>query len=365
MNNNKIAILGTRGIPARYGGFETFADEIAQRLVQKGVAVTVFCEKQEGEQPGDYRGVRLEYVSSPRLGPLTTIVFDLSCLWRARKRFDVVYMLGYGASLFCIIPRMFGGKVWINMDGIEWARSKWSWAARVYLRIMEGIAMWTPNRIIADADAIQANLAARYSHLPPCSVIPYGAEIVDVAPPVNLLAEWGLEPDGYYLVVCRLEPENYVLEILQGFAASNSTLPLIVLGNHHTNTPYVAQLLAVQDERIRFVGTVYDKAKLQALRYHCLAYFHGHSVGGTNPSLLEALGCGNAVIAHDNPFNREVAGEAACYFTGAQDIPALVAQMEADEGGRAAMRNRAREIVAGRYTWEKVTESYLRLLEGA
>jgi glycosyltransferase involved in cell wall biosynthesis len=358
----RIAILGTRGIPARYGGFETFAEEIAQRLVRQGVAVTVFCEAVEGEQPSEYRGVWLEDVASPRLGPLTTIVFDLKCLWSARKRFDVVYMLGYGASLFCVIPRLFGCKVWINMDGLEWARSKWSWAARVYLRIMEGVAMWTPNRIIADADAIQSNLAARYRHMPACSVIPYGAEIVNVAPPVTLLAEWGLGPDSYYLVVCRLEPENYVLDILQGFAASASTLPLIILGNHHTNTPYVAQLLAVQDDRIRFVGTVYDKAKLQALRYHCRAYFHGHSVGGTNPSLLEALGCGNAVIAHDNPFNREVACEAACYFTGSDAIPALVAQIEAEEGRRAAMRGQARKIVAGRYTWEKVTESYLRLL---
>lgn len=358
----RLAILGTRGIPARYGGFETFADEISQHLVQRGVAVTVFCEAEGGEQPSEYRGVRLEYIAAPKLGPLSTIVFDLYCLWRARKDYDVVYMLGYGASLFCFIPRLFGSRVWINMDGLEWARSKWSLPARLYLKMMEGIAMWTPNRIIADAHAIQANLAARYRHMPACSVIPYGAKLVAVAPPVDLLAEWGVTVDGYYLVVCRLEPENFVLEILQGFAASDSKLRLIILGNHHNNTAYVAQLQAVQDVRIRFVGTVYDKAKLQALRFHCLAYFHGHSVGGTNPSLLEALGCGNAVIAHDNPFNREVAGEAASYFVDAHSIPALVTQMEADEPRRLLMRERARDIVAGRYTWEGVTESYLRLL---
>lgn len=361
--NRRLAILGTRGIPARYGGFETFADEISVRLVARGVDVTVYCELAMGEsQPADYKGVRLEYVPSPRLGPLTTIVFDLKCLWHARRGFDVVYMLGYGASLFCFIPRLFGSRVWINMDGLEWARSKWSWPAKVWLRVMEGVAMWTPNRIIADADAIQANLAERHRHMPDCTVIPYGAPLVEQAPSLDLLTEWGLSTEGYYLVVCRLEPENHVLEILRGYSASDSCLPLIILGDHRANTPYLAQLLGVQDARIHFVGTVYDQDQLRALRYHCRAYFHGHSVGGTNPSLLEALGCGNAVIAHDNPFNREVAGAAACYFKDVDAVPVLVEKMETDEAGRAEMRRCARGIVACRYTWDKVTERYLGLL---
>ena len=311
---------------------------------------------------GLYRGVRLVYVSVPSLGPMSTILFDLLCLWRARRGFDVVYMLGYGASLFCFIPRLFGSNVWINMDGLEWTRSKWSWPGRVWLKVMEGIAMWTPNCIIADADAMQANLAARHSHMPRCEVIPYGAQVVEQPPSVDLLAEWGLEPSGYYLVVCRLEPENHVLEVLRGYTASDSAAPLIILGDHRVTNAYVTQLLAVKDERVRFVGTVYDQDKLRALRYYSRAYFHGHSVGGTNPSLLESLGCGNVVIAHDNVFNREVAGDAACYFASADAIPALVAQIEADEPRVAAMRSRAREIAAGRYTWKKVTEHYLRLL---
>lgn len=357
-----LAILGTRGIPARYGGFETFAEEIAVRLQEKGIEVTVYCEKGCNVPPIElYKGVRLVYISSPRLGPFTTIFFDLCCLIAARNQHDVVYMLGYGASLFCFMPRLWGKSVWINMDGIEWARTKWSLPARLWLRIMERIAMWTPNRIIADAVAIKDHLQQRHKRLPQTSVVPYGAPVVLNADS-HLLNEWDLVPDGYYLVVCRLEPENHVLEILQGYAASNSALPLIVLGNYQTGTAYVQKLLAIADSRIRLIGTVYDPEKLQALRFHARAYFHGHSVGGTNPSLLEALGCGNAVIAHDNAFNYEVAEKAALYFASSTDIPGLIQRLESDEAMRKEMRTMAREVVAKRYTWELITDAYLQLL---
>lgn len=357
-----VAILGTRGIPARYGGFETFAEEIGVHLAQRGAEVTVYCEEFCNVPAAEsYKGVQLIYVSAPKLGPLSTILFDFNCLLAAKGKHDVVYMLGYGASLFCFLPRIWGKRVWINMDGIEWSRSKWSLPARIWLRVMEAVAMWTPNRIIADALSIREDLSRRYRRMPACSVIPYGAPIIDQAD-AALLADWGLSEDGYYLVVCRLEPENHVLEILQGYAASRGARPLVVVGDHTVGTRYARQLLEIKDPRIRLVGTVYDQSKLQALRFFARAYFHGHSVGGTNPSLLEALGCGNAVIAHDNPFNREVAGTAACYFNSALDIPDLVRRIEADATLRASMRVSAREIVSTRYTWELVTESYIRLL---
>ncbi|HMV11573.1 MAG TPA: DUF1972 domain-containing protein [Nitrosomonas sp.] len=358
----RLAILGTRGIPARYGGFETFAEEIAERLQQKGLEVTVYCEKGCNNPVIEiYKGVRLVYVPSPKLGPFSTILFDLFCLIVARNRHDVIYMLGYGSSLFCFIPRLWGKQVWLNMDGIEWKRTKWSFPARLWLRTMEWIAMLTPNRLIADAYAIQDHIKKHYPYSPPISVIPYGAPEVlqaDSSP----LAEWDLATDRYYLLVCRLEPENHVLEILQGYTASNSNLPLVVLGNHRTGTHYVKQLLAITDARIRMLGTVYDSAKLQALRFYARAYFHGHSVGGTNPSLLEALGCGNAVIAHNNVFNREVADNAALYFSTATEIPNLVEKIDTDETLRAAMRLNARNIVSQRYTWKLVTDAYMALL---
>jgi glycosyltransferase involved in cell wall biosynthesis len=361
--NKRVAILGTRGIPARYGGFETFAEELGVRLVERGIEVTVFCEKViGGSQAAKYRGIDLEYVQAHRLGPFTTIIFDLTILWRARKRFDVVYMLGYGASLFCFIPRMHGAEVWINMDGVEWLRSKWSWPARAYLRAMETIAMWTPDRIIADAVAIQSHLRSRHRHLPECTVIPYGAEVVTSAPSEELLAEWKVKPGEYFTVVCRLEPENHVLEILEGYAASSSHYALLVLGDYKLNTLYVRQLQSITDPRVRLIGTVYDKARLSALRFHARGYFHGHSVGGTNPSLLEAMATGNAVIAHDNVFNREVAADAAVYFRESKDIPAILEILEADTGRLQRMRAIARQRVESIYNWQAVTDRYETLL---
>jgi glycosyltransferase involved in cell wall biosynthesis len=357
----KLAILGTRGIPAQYGGFETFAEELAVRLVQHGVEVTVFCEQQA--QPInhvlEYKGVKLCYVPVFRLGPLSTILFDLLCLWRARNSFNVVYMLGYGASLFCFLPRLWGHKVWINMDGVEWARSKWSWPAKLWLKMMEAVAMWTPSRIIADADGILKHLQQRYSHLPPSTFIPYGAKIIDLPPPESILEEWGLNTKSYLLVVCRLEPENHLLEILEGYRASEVNLPLIILGNYLAVNSYVKLLIGYSHPNIRFIGTIYNYDKLIALRYHSYAYLHGHSVGGTNPSLLEAMGCGNGIIAHDNQFNREVAGASALYFKDAASLSAILKNLR----NMAANGKAAQQIIRERYTWNKIVTAYLELLE--
>jgi glycosyltransferase involved in cell wall biosynthesis len=361
-NAKKVAILGTRGVPARYGGFETFAEELGARLAARGFSTTVFCLRDRSKiAQKEYRGIQLKYVSAPRLGPLNTILFDLKCLWQARRGYDVVYMLGYGASLFCFIPRLWGTQVWLNMDGVEWARSKWSWLAKLYLRLMESMAMWAPNRIIADADAIKNHLKGRHHLMPACSVIPYGAQITEEASK-EPLREWGLKKHAYYIVVCRLEPENHVVEILKGYLASRTAHPLVVVGDEKANTAYVRTLHSVSNHRIIFVGTVYSREKLRALRFYAIAYFHGHSVGGTNPSLLEAMACGNATIAHDNVFNREVAGNAAVYFQETADIPLLMAEIESVPERRASMRCEARRRIMDTYDWDSVTAAYEALL---
>ncbi len=358
----KLAILGTRGIPARYGGFETFAEELSYRLVSRGVEVTVYCESISEERPSDYKGVKLVYLPSPRLGPLSTILFDLLCLWHARKSYEVVYMLGYGSALFCFIPRLWGTKVWINMDGIEWQRAKWSVAAKAYFKIMESIAVRIADRIIADAEGIKQFLLGRHSFTASCNVIPYGAQIVDSAP-ASVLDEYGLKPYEYYLVVCRLEPENHVLEILRGFAASRSMCRLIVIGNHMVNTAYGIRLNLVQDERIRFVGALYDQVKLSGLRYYCRAYIHGHSVGGTNPSLLEALGCGNPVIIHDNVFNREVAGDIGFYFRTSGDITNCIEKADNMQAlDRDRLADAAKKRIREYYNWDVVADQYSALI---
>jgi glycosyltransferase involved in cell wall biosynthesis len=359
----KLAILGTRGVPARYGGFETFAERLAVGLCERGFDVTVFCEAGGTFEPSAFQGVKLRYVSAPSLGPLQTILYDLKCLWAARRGYDVVYMLGYGAAPFCVIPRLWGTEVWINPDGLEWARAKWGFVAKNYFHLMEWTSLHVANRIIADAEAIESSLTRRHGKLQACTVIPYGCEVIDTPPPVEPLSEWDLVPDSYYLVVCRLEPENHVLEILQAFQRAHSNKQLIVLGNHFTRTSYVAQLGAVQDPRIRMIGTVYDPAKLTSLRYYSFAYMHGHSVGGTNPSLLEAMGCGNLIFAHDNPFNRETLGSCGYFFANDVDLTEAINLAEREPAELARLREAAISRARTNYRWPDIVSSYAALLE--
>ena len=227
-----LAILGTRGIPARYGGFETFAEKLAIGIRGRGIHVTVFCESGEGNEPEVLEGVELRYVSAQQLGPLRTILYDVKCLWAARKGYDIVYMLGYGAAPFCVVPRFWGTEVWINPDGLEWARAKWGLVARLYFRLMEWVSLRVADRLIADSEAIVASLVSRHRKLPPHSVIAYGCEVVEKLPSVASLSGWGLTSGNYYLIVCRLEPENHVLEILKAFQQSKSERELIIVGNN-------------------------------------------------------------------------------------------------------------------------------------
>jgi glycosyltransferase involved in cell wall biosynthesis len=360
----KLAVLGTRGIPARYGGFETFAEKLAIGLTQLGHEVTVYCEAGDASAPTEYRGVRLRYIPAPALGPLQTILYDLRCLWDARTGFDVVYMLGYGTAPFCLIPRLWGAEVWINPDGLEWARDKWGVAAKKYFRLMEWASLRVADRIIADAEAIADSLASRHGPIRSCSVIPYGCEVVETLPRIDPLAEWALVPESYYLVVCRLEPENHVLEILQAFQRSQSARELIVVGNTQARTRYVEQLRSICDPRIRMVGTVYDQEKLTCLRAHAFAYMHGHSVGGTNPSLLESMGCGNLIFAHDNPFNRETLGNCGVFFANVDELTRAIDRM--DQGaGVERLRTAAKARARRRYRWPDIIASYAALLERA
>src|ERR1700687_2380992 len=206
-----IAILGTRGIPARYGGFETFAEELGARLVDAGFEITVYCEGTSSQK--EHRGMKLVHVQSAEIGPLTTILFDLLCLWRARKEFDIVYMLGAGASFFCFLPRLYGADVWINIDGLEWKRPKWSRVGRAYLKLAARFAMLTASQIIADAEAIATVLQEQFGQSSRCTTIAYGADLVATAPPPSVLKRWEIDSGEYYLIVCRLEPENHIREI--------------------------------------------------------------------------------------------------------------------------------------------------------
>lgn len=362
---SRIAFLGSRGIPARYGGFETFVDEVARRLVRRGIEVTVFCERGDGPRPTEVEGVRLEYVPANAPGSLRTLLYDLSCLWRARRGHDVVYMLGYGAALFCFLPRLFGSRVWINMDGIEWKRSKWSSLARLWLYLMEGLAFLTADRLIFDNGALRDSILERRRKRVDTSVIEYGGPDVALDPDPSPLAEFDVTPGEYYLVVCRCEPENHVLEVCRAWLAAELDRPLLVVANTEPGTEYARRCTELASDGLRFVGTVYDQRVLVALRSHCRAYLHGHSVGGTNPSLLEAMACGNAVIAHDNVFNREVLGSCGRFFQTEADLASELQAFDRLSAGDVAELGRdARARIRESYTWSRITDRYQELLTG-
>ena len=359
----ELAILGSRGIPARYGGFETFVEQLATRLASRGVNVTVFCPAPLPKSDEKYRGVRLKFVRFPALGKYSEMFWDARCFCVARGRFDIVYMLGLGGAFAAWVPRLFGATVWINTDGIEWKRTKFTWPQRAYLAVAEALSVLFASRVIADADAIAAYLRRRYRGLNKVSTIAYGANVPAEKPDRKLIEEWHLQPGGYYIVVCRLEPENHLLEIAEGFELSDSSLPLVVLGNVENPNAYVRTLLAHAGRRVRFIGTVYDKNKLEALRFYARGYMHGHSVGGTNPSLLEAMACSNLVIAHDNPFNREVLCDSGLYFATRGELASTVNAVDGDQVEADVRRQLAAQIVKSKYNWDQIANAYFKLIE--
>ena len=365
----RLAILGSRGIPARYGGFETCAEQLALGLSRAGVDVTVYCEHGSARLPAEqtYHGARLTYIRALRAGPLSTLLFDLACWWDARRRFDVVYMLGYGAAVFVGFPKLWGTKVWVNVDGLEWRRSKWGWLARLWLRSMEYLATRSADRIIADASAIEMYIRSRYKKLPPISCISYGANVQRLTPPSPTIREIPISIGRYHLVVCRFEPENHLLEIVQGYLQSGSSFPLLLVGNHLGGGAYSQAVreaaMPYEGRSIHFLGAIYESELLWSLRYHCCSYLHGHSVGGTNPSLLESMACGTPIIAHDNVFNREVAGDRALFFSTTPDIPERIQVAERlANTERNALRLAFQNRVQAHYSWEGVVTQYLALL---
>lgn len=363
-----IAFLGSRGIPARYGGFETFVEQVSTRLVALGIDVTVFCEQRGGEgsgadAPRTFAGVQLEYVRAWAPGPLRTLQFDAQCLARARRGFDVVYMLGYGASLFCALPRLFGRDVWINMDGLEWRRSKWSAPARAWLWSMERVAAHTATRLVFDNGALRDEVSARTRRGVPTTVLEYGAPLYVRDDETDALAPFGLSPGAYRIAVARLEPENHLVEIARAQLASGSARPLAIVTNIELGGDYARALQRLAGPRVKILGSVYDPRVLQPLRRHAHAYVHGHSVGGTNPSLIEAMGCASLVLAHANPFNREtLAGEALFWRDEAELARAIDASETLPPAERERLRSAGLARARDHYSWDRIARAYAELV---
>ena len=358
----KIAIVGTRGIPAKYGGFETFAEELAIRLIQQDFIVEVFCDK-ESYEFNSYKNVNL--VFSEFTKTCNSLKYYNDCITKAALKNDAVIICGTGGALF-LLKKYFKRKKTIyitNSDGIEYKRSKWPLWGRIFIKATEILSVFVSNYIIADSKGIKQYLLKQYKFIAPSKIrqIEYGAKIVE-SYDESFLTKHNLIKDEYYLIVSRLEPENNVDMILEGFKKSGLNRPLIVVGNL-LNTEHVKHLKTFESDKIRFVGGIYDKTELATLRFFCKAYCHGHSVGGTNPSLLEALGCGNIVLAHDNIFNREVTSDRMFYFTNENDVSNMLKRIESltpDE--TLKLKKISKNRILDYYNWERITNEYASFL---
>ena len=353
----RIALLGTRGVPARYGGFETAAEEIGKRLAQRGHDVVVYC-RNPGQTRTEYLGMHLVNLPAVRQQAAETLSHTMLSVGHAigREHPDVAIVFNAANAPFLPALRAARIPVAVHVDGLEWQRAKWGVRASGYYRWAEARSARWADAVIADARGIADHL--RDAHGIQARYIPYGAPIV--TPDATRLAELGVAARQYHLVVARFEPENHVREIVAGYAASQARMPLIVVGDAPYGGDYRAmvQAAAGADPRIRFLGSLWDSRLLDALYAHAMTYLHGHSVGGTNPSLLRALGAGAPVSAFDVVFNREVAAGAGAYFTTAGEVAALCEAAEQDPEAAITRGSAGQADVATRYRWSDVADAY-------
>lgn len=255
-------------------------------------------------------------------GAIGTMKFDWACVRHAMKERGVMLVLGYNTAAFSALLRLTPNPVLTNMDGIEWKRAKWPWHGRIWLYLNEWIGAVTSNKLIADHPEIAKHLHRRRRRAD-IAMIPYGADLIETAPTEPVTAR-NLKPGKYIISIGRIEPENNILPMIQAFASKPRDLDFICLGKLEPDkNTYHQAVIAASAERVIFPGAIYDPSAVQALRFHAAAYCHGHSVGGTNPSLVEAMGAGNAIIAHDNPYNRWVAGDDQFFFSDARECSAV------------------------------------------
>lgn len=357
----RLAILGTRGIPASYGGFETFAEELGTRLAARGHDVTVYGRAHHVPPTlTHYKGVRVVVLPTVRHKYLDTVVHTALSVAHARGRYEVVLICNAANAVFCLVPRLFGTPVALNVDGIERKRAKWSALGRGWYLASEWLAPRTASAVVTDARVIERYYLERYGCA--STFIPYGCAI-GCAAGTATLERLGVRPGGYVLYVSRLEPENNAHAVIAGFEkATRLGKKLLVVGDAPYARDYIARLHAMAGPDVIFTGAIYGEG-YHELQAHAFAYVHATEVGGTHPALVEAMGAGGCVVVNDVPENREVAGEAALYFSVA-DPDTLAAALEhlSDDPALAdTMRARARERAARAYSWEAVTDAYEEL----
>jgi glycosyltransferase involved in cell wall biosynthesis len=353
----RIGIFGTRGIPNNYGGFEQVAGYLSKGLVEKGHDVTVYNSSNHPYQEKAWNGVRIIHCYDPEslIGTAGQFFYDFNCLMDARQRkFDVLLMLGYTSSSVWWFLYPKESVIISNMDGLEWNRAKYSKPVQRFLKWAEKLAVKHSNFHIADSIVIKQYLDQKYKI--DCRYIPYGAEIT---PNETALFQndLGLSKQEYFLLMARMEPENNVEVILDGFRNSSSDKKFVVIGDTHNKFGSYLVKKFKSDSRIQFAGSIFNKEKVQHLTSHSSIYFHGHSVGGTNPSLLEAMADEAFIAAHDNPYNKAVLNGDASYFSNAEDVKTLIDSVEKGEvAANRAKRNLVK--IKNHFNWEVIVDEY-------
>ncbi len=354
----RVAIIGTRGIPNYYGGFEQCAEYLAAGLVKKGYEVVVYNSHNHPYQDKEWNGVKIRHCYDPeyKMGTIGQFFYDLNCIRDLRKeKYDIVLQLGYTSSSVWgwLLPR--NTVITTNMDGMEWKRSKYSKKVQKFLMFAEKLAVKHSDHLIADSTGIQKYLDEKYGIKP--VYIPYGAELFETPAP-DVLEKYHLEPYTYDMLIARMEPENSIEAILDGVVIAKTNRPFLVVGCVKNKFGIYLEEKFRAYKNIRFCGGIYHMETLNNLRYYSNLYFHGHTVGGTNPSLLEAMASGSLICANDNQFNRAIVGDDALYFSSARDVAFNLQMVKKCTGAFEAMIAANMDKIQQVYNCENIVNAY-------
>jgi glycosyltransferase involved in cell wall biosynthesis len=357
----KIAILGTRGIPNHYSGFEQFAEFFSVYLAEKGHDVYVYNSHNHLYQEKTFKGVHLIHRYDPeyKLGTFGQFIYDYNCIMDSRKRdFDIILQLGYTSNSiwFFLLPKK--PIIITNMDGLEWKRSKYSKSVQQFLKFAERLAVKSSNNLISDSLGIQKYLKEKYKVA--STYIPYGASIFE-NPDEEILKEYDVTKGNYNMIMARFEPENNIETVLDGIVLCKEDVTVLILGNHNTKFgSYLKEKFKTKKE-IRFIGAEFNMNKLNNLRYFSNFYFHGHSVGGTNPSLLEAMASKAFIVAHNNHFNKAILKENGYYFSNPQEVKNILETIKKNDNLQLVQNNF--DAIENEFNWDKINGEYLQLFE--
>ncbi len=353
-----IALVGTRGVPAGYGGFETCVEELGRRLVQRGHEVTVYCrDSYYREKPGAYLGMKLVYLPNMKKKSLDTLSHTfLSVIHSLTKNYDLLMVFNAANSPTLLLPRLLGRRIAINTDGLEWKRGKWGPVGRSYYKFAEWLSCKLANRIVTDSIGIRDYYRRRYgvegAH------ISYGAYLENSRNP-GLLQSLGVSPGNYFLQVTRFEPENNPLLTIQAFRRLQTSKKLVVVGGVPYESSYSRSIAGEADERVILPGYIYDRELLNELWCNCFAYVHGNEVGGTNPALLQTMASGCFTLAIDVPFSHDVLLDAGIYFGKSPEELAAGMQWALHHADELTLfKQKAVQRITAHYSWDHVTDQY-------